>query len=168
MQLVSDGKPATVSSLQTDFHVCQKPCPATFQVTAPLIFVEAFRYYLWHLLTLSNMSGDCYRGPRLIHCSGESQKLDFLSLQMTEFRFFAHRRLIVLPPAHLYHFYEAKIKFRVMNLGKVWMIIIIFHLDRSVESGRSKHQHCEQNSLQVRMAAVPRLGEKLSPTLYRL
>jgi len=45
------------------------------------------------------------------------------------------RRLIVLPPAHLYHFYEAKIKFRVMNLGK------------------------------VRMAAVPRLGEKQAEEL---
>jgi len=41
------------------------------------------------------------------------------------------RKLIVLPPAHLYHFYEAKIKFRVMNLGK------------------------------VRMSAVPRLSEHL-------
>lgn len=45
------------------------------------------------------------------------------------------RRLIVLPPAHLYHFYEAKIKFRVMNLGK------------------------------VRMAAVPKLGERQAEEL---
>ena len=50
-------------------------------------------------------------------------------LQVAEFVFFAHRRLIVLPPAHLYHFYEAKIKFRVMNLGKVWTFFLL-------ESGR--------------------------------
>ena len=81
------------------------------------------------------------------------------------FRIFACRRLIVLPPAHLYHFYEAKIKFRVMNLGKVLMIL----LATSFKNGRSKHHH----SLQVRMAAVPRLGEKLTvllqppfPTLF--
>ena len=43
-------------------------------------------------------------------------RLDF------DFPFFVRRKLIVLPPAHLYHFYEAKIKFRVMNLGKVLFI----------------------------------------------
>ena len=28
---------------------------------------------------------------------------------------------ICLPPANIYHFYESKIKFRVMNIGKVRM-----------------------------------------------
>jgi len=65
------------------------------------------------------------------------------------------RRLIVLPPAHLYHFYEAKIKFRVMNLGKVLMS------KTSFESRRLKQDHYQQ----VRMAAVPRLGEKLTAVL---
>ena len=31
------------------------------------------------------------------------------------------KRIICLPPANLYHFYESKIKFRVMNIGKVRM-----------------------------------------------
>ena len=71
-------------------------------------------------------------------------------LQVAEFIFYVHRRLIVLPPAHLYHFYEAKIKFRVMNLGKVWTF---FLLDMSFQSGRWNifwkfdSDHCEQNSL---------------------
>jgi len=29
------------------------------------------------------------------------------------------KRYLCLPPANLYHFYEAKIKFRLMNLGKI-------------------------------------------------
>lgn len=31
------------------------------------------------------------------------------------------KKMICLPPANLYHFYESKIKFRVMNIGKVRM-----------------------------------------------
>ena len=31
------------------------------------------------------------------------------------------KKMICLPPANLYHFYEAKIKFRVMNIGKIRM-----------------------------------------------
>ena len=31
------------------------------------------------------------------------------------------KRYICLPPANLYHFYEANIKFRVMNIGKIRM-----------------------------------------------
>ena len=31
------------------------------------------------------------------------------------------RDIICLPPANIYHFYEARIKFRVMNIGKVRM-----------------------------------------------
>ena len=31
------------------------------------------------------------------------------------------RRLVCLPPANIFHFYQAKIKFRVMNIGKVRM-----------------------------------------------
>lgn len=31
------------------------------------------------------------------------------------------KRVVCLPPANLYHFYESKIKFRVMNIGKIRM-----------------------------------------------
>ena len=31
------------------------------------------------------------------------------------------RNIICLPPANIFHFYEAKIKFRFMNIGKVRM-----------------------------------------------
>ena len=31
------------------------------------------------------------------------------------------KRFICLPPANLYHFYESKVKYRVMNIGKIRM-----------------------------------------------
>jgi hypothetical protein len=33
-----------------------------------------------------------------------------------------NRNYVCLPPANLYHFYEAKIKFRLLNIGKVSLL----------------------------------------------
>ena len=152
--MVSDGKPAPVSSLKTDFHVCQKPGPATFQVTQ-LKFFSLYKIQ-FHIFLLVRRLLQRAKTDTLFRWITKT-----FSFQMTEFRFFADRRLIVLPPAHLYHFYEAKIKFRVMNLGKVPMIIIIFQLDTSVESGRSKKIIFHSSKM------LCRWGWRLCPGLVR-